>query len=304
VFSFGGNLFGLAALIGLPVGGLMAFMTAQLSWFWETFQWAGVLGVGILTWLLVGIGLNLYKHFAIAKGAPINPTLIIAGIACVVMIGALISYSRSDSHVVTVTPATAMPSVDNEASIFIPKLGTQTAKEDFQKAINDLSRIVRQVDDIVKISAPIAGNRPLVRQDLNGAASPMADLQHVRTLYSVAHEQLIGGGEGQFFGKFPPSPKRALLSILPRDSQAIFEKYDRELLKLTVALMLVQDAERHKEDGAQYQRAISNAEFLADDFRLPISKLHDWASVMSQRMDQMSNRYLRDSSMTNPTIAL
>ena len=55
VFSFGSNLYGLAALIGLPVSGLMAYMTAQLSWFWETFQWAGVVGIAVLTWLLIGI---------------------------------------------------------------------------------------------------------------------------------------------------------------------------------------------------------------------------------------------------------
>jgi hypothetical protein len=204
-------------------------------------------------------------------------------IALLAIAGAAYGFGlRSGGKAIPPAPA---PTVD--VSLFVPKLGTQIAKEDFQKAINDLSMIVVQVD--VKISAPIAGNRPLVRKDINGADELVSKLQQAREIYHSAHEQLIGGGEGEFFKKFSLSQKRALLSILPQGSQAIFDKYNRELRKVTVAVLLVQDAERHKEDGALYQRTITNAEHLADDFLSPISELHDWVNVMNQRIDQMSN---------------
>jgi hypothetical protein len=236
----------------------------------------------IYFWNLFRLGTLARKKAHLLQIIGLSGVIIFAVVALV----GVVSQRQSLAMAPTEANDASSPS---EVTLSVPKLGTQIAKEDFQRAINNLSLLVKQVDEIVKISAPIAGNRPLVREDLNGASEPLLKLQHAREIYRAAHEQLIGGGEGEFFKKFSLSQKQALLSILPRGSQALFDKYNVDLLKITVALMLVQDAERHKEDGAQYQRAISNAEFLANDFRLPISELHDWVNVMNQRMDQMSN---------------
>jgi len=64
LLDFGGWIWnGFVFLTGLSGAAVMAWLTSQLAWFWGTFQWAGVLGVGIITWLLIGLGLNLYRHY-------------------------------------------------------------------------------------------------------------------------------------------------------------------------------------------------------------------------------------------------
>ncbi|GEM_PF-4787581 len=67
--SLGNYLWQGAALFGIPVAAVMAWATSQLAWFWGTFQWAGVIGVGVITWLLIGVGLNLYRR----SGPPVAP---------------------------------------------------------------------------------------------------------------------------------------------------------------------------------------------------------------------------------------
>lgn len=42
----------------------MAWLFSQLSWFWETFAWAGVAAVALLTWFLIGLGLHFYRSAA------------------------------------------------------------------------------------------------------------------------------------------------------------------------------------------------------------------------------------------------
>jgi hypothetical protein len=49
-------------ITGLSGAAVMAWLSAQLSWFWGTFQWFGVVGVGLVVWLLIGIGLSLYRN--------------------------------------------------------------------------------------------------------------------------------------------------------------------------------------------------------------------------------------------------
>jgi hypothetical protein len=46
---------------GVSVASLMAWLASRLEWFWATFEWAGVLSVGLLTWFVVGLGLYLYR---------------------------------------------------------------------------------------------------------------------------------------------------------------------------------------------------------------------------------------------------
>src|ERR1041385_4404044 len=88
--SFGGYVSGAATLLGLPVAAVAAWAFSQLNWFWSTFQFAGVLIVGLITWLLVGVGLNLYRS---ARGGGeedrrvTDPLLIGAGLAALVLIG-------------------------------------------------------------------------------------------------------------------------------------------------------------------------------------------------------------------------
>jgi hypothetical protein len=93
--SFGGYVSGAATLLGLPVAAVAAWAFSQLNWFWSTFQFAGVLIVGLITWLLVGVGLNLYRS---ARGGGeedrrvTDPLLIGAGLAALVLIGCLVAY--------------------------------------------------------------------------------------------------------------------------------------------------------------------------------------------------------------------
>jgi hypothetical protein len=65
VLDFGNWLWtGFVLLTGLSGATMMAWLVSQLSWFWNTFQWAGILGTGIITWLLIGVGLNLYRWYS------------------------------------------------------------------------------------------------------------------------------------------------------------------------------------------------------------------------------------------------
>jgi hypothetical protein len=48
--------------MGLTVAIVVGWAFAQLNWFWNLFQWAGVLSVVLVSWLMVGIGLNLYRQ--------------------------------------------------------------------------------------------------------------------------------------------------------------------------------------------------------------------------------------------------
>ncbi|MEH6950795.1 hypothetical protein V4R08_05525 [Nitrobacter sp. NHB1] len=73
--SLGGWVWSAFLLItGLTGATVMGWALSQLSWFWEAFRWAGVLGAGLITWILIGIGLRLYQPIARssrkAKGPP------------------------------------------------------------------------------------------------------------------------------------------------------------------------------------------------------------------------------------------
>jgi hypothetical protein len=101
-----------------------------------------------------------------------------------------------------------------------------------------------------------------------GGAALFLWLQQLNADYKVVYGALMDGTGGQFFANFPPTQKQALLSVLPKNSQQIWETYHRTLIKFTVAVMLIQDAHRKRlENGAQFERARSNADFAADDFR-------------------------------------
>jgi hypothetical protein len=52
---------------GITGATVMAWAVSKLEWFWETFAWAGVIGVGILTWFLIGLGLSLYRSASKSK---------------------------------------------------------------------------------------------------------------------------------------------------------------------------------------------------------------------------------------------
>lgn len=50
---------GVRALLGFAGGTLMSVLASRLEWFWQTFGWAGVVGVGIIFWFLITLGLYL-----------------------------------------------------------------------------------------------------------------------------------------------------------------------------------------------------------------------------------------------------
>jgi len=80
---------------GLGAGVMAAWAASELTWFWNTFQWLGIIFVGLVTWLLVGIGLNLYRQSRTdGENKRLEPTLIIAAIAGVVLLGSLVVWSQ------------------------------------------------------------------------------------------------------------------------------------------------------------------------------------------------------------------
>jgi hypothetical protein len=52
---------------GITGATVMAWALSKLEWFWGNFAWAGVIGMGIVTWLLIGLGLNLYRSASRSK---------------------------------------------------------------------------------------------------------------------------------------------------------------------------------------------------------------------------------------------
>jgi hypothetical protein len=87
---------------------------------------------------------------------------------------------------VEVKPAIT-PNIDGAPALSIPKLGTQIAKEDFQKAINDMSKIVGRASDLVKTSSTLAGSRPLIQKDTDNGANLVATLQQMVTQPASVH---------------------------------------------------------------------------------------------------------------------
>jgi hypothetical protein len=212
----------------------------------------------------------------------IAPCLIVAAIAIAGAAYGLGLHSVSPSVIQESPPAT-------HGGIRPPKLNTQTAKEDFQAALNAVSKVVHQTDDLLKVSEPIAGNKPLIRADLRGAIEPLEKLQQLKTLSSDIDGQLFSGGAYPLFNRYLPSYRNALLTLMPDDSQNVWQDYNVALYKLTVAVMIVQDAEKHKDDMAAYERAIKNAELRADEFRAPTAAIHEWLGVVTRRIDDMTN---------------
>lgn len=193
---------------------------------------------------------------------------------------------------IQVQPLAPPPSFESKADdLVMPRLGTQIAKENFQKALDDMSKIVSRANDMIKKSSTLAGSRPLIQKDTDNGATLVATLQQLSASQKEVYDALMDGSGGQFFANFSPSHKQALQSILPNNSQKIWENYRRELIKFTVAVMLIQDTHRQRlEDGAQFERARANADFAADDFRIATSPLHEWLQSVTRRMDEMSNK--------------
>jgi hypothetical protein len=288
--SFGGYLWQGAAILGLPVGALMAWALSQLNWFWETFQWAGVIGVGLVTWLFVGIGLNLYKHLKPAQSRPISIYLIIAGVASLVLVGALIGYSRSQpSSGASAEPIPLPLPPPQPDAIKPPPLNTQIAKEGFQKALDEFSIELRTVDKLLQIAEPLAGNGPMVRSDF-GAGVPLGQANAIRSLFSEFDLRMFANGPDPFFKRYNPSQQEALKSIFPRETQNVWGRFNMPLYRLTVALQLAQDAERHKEDIAMYNRAVQNAESWQENFRQPTGELHQWLNTVRERLSEMEKK--------------
>ena len=80
-------------IFGVPAGAVMGWSSSQLTWFWGTFQFAGVFFVSIVAWLMVGIGINLYRRKEADKDRKLDPLLLIAGVAAFVLIASLAAYS-------------------------------------------------------------------------------------------------------------------------------------------------------------------------------------------------------------------
>lgn len=285
--SFGGYLWQGAALLGLPVGALMAWAFSQLNWFWENFQWAGVIVVALVTWLFVGVGLNLYQQLRPERERPISIYLIIAGVASLVLLAALIGYSRSEP--VAAPKPVPLPAPSQTDSLKFPPLNTQTAKEGFQKALDELSAELRTVDKLLRIAEPLAGNGPLVRSDF-GASAPLGQIEAIKALISEFESRMFANGSDPFFRGYNPSQQEALKSVFPRETSSVWGRFNLLLYRLMIAIQLVQDAERHKEDVAMYNRAVQNADIWQENFRPPTGDIRQWLTAVRERISEMEKR--------------
>jgi len=102
-------------LTGLTAAVMMGWAFAQLNWFWTTFRWAGVLFVGLVTWFLVGVGLNLYRQEQAGGRRALDPWLIGAVISALALIGCLVGYAltskTSPAQTAQTVPASSAPAV-------------------------------------------------------------------------------------------------------------------------------------------------------------------------------------------------
>jgi hypothetical protein len=171
-----------------------------------------------------------------------------------------------------------------------PKLGTQVAKESFQGALDELSKIVGQTDGLLKISNQISGSRPLFLELTQTSAVPLESVRQLDKLASGVDDQLFHGGKNPFFNQRLPSHRDSLLSIMPEQSQEIWQDYRSALYKLTLAIIAIQNAEKFKkEDIDAYHLAVKNAELRADEFQKPTSAVNDWLIATRQRIDRMAS---------------
>lgn len=94
-------------VFGLSGAALVAWAFAQLHWFWDTFQWAGVLFIGLVTWFIIGAGINLYRQERTGGRRSMDPWLAGAGIAALALVGCLAGFalngggSQLSAHVAT-----------------------------------------------------------------------------------------------------------------------------------------------------------------------------------------------------------
>jgi hypothetical protein len=91
-------------LFGLTGAALMAWAVSELAWFWNTFQWAGVFFTGLVTWFLIGVGLNLYRQEKVGGRQALDPWLIGAGVAALVLIGCIVGYALTSKNAVAGAP--------------------------------------------------------------------------------------------------------------------------------------------------------------------------------------------------------
>ena len=61
LLNFGSYLAWIFGALGLSGAVLMAWLSTEWQFFWTTLGWFGVAGVALLTWFMIGLGLNLYR---------------------------------------------------------------------------------------------------------------------------------------------------------------------------------------------------------------------------------------------------
>lgn len=262
----------------------MAYLTSQLAWFWETFQWAGVLGVGLLTWFLAAVGFNLYRQ--LAGGRAISIPLIIAGAACVVMIGALIAYSRSEAAVTPPTPvagqAEAIPGIpatkgglSNVLDTLLPKI-SELMSHDARRAVASFQQMPGEaLDELLKVG-PVPNGQPGPRELaavrvktsvdlLTNLQKKMSDLRDQNKL----NQSLIEWTFGDF--------NTVLRAI--GNSEALSQQMSRITLP----------PEYNPPQLAQFWEFGRNSAALRDEVRL----LNDWISAVESRVQKVQTEFGR-----------
>jgi hypothetical protein len=141
--SLGNYVYSGVGLLGFSGAALMAWAMSRLTWFWQTFEWAGILFVGLIVWLLIGIGLNLYRSGSASPGGKkLDPLLLGAALAALALVGLLAAYGIKSSSANTeiASDVTAQTPINPAATLRRKYFGD--SKQLFDSNLTKLTRIL------------------------------------------------------------------------------------------------------------------------------------------------------------------
>jgi hypothetical protein len=92
LLDFGGYVLGAFALFGITGAVLIAWLSGQIQWFWEAFGPFGVAAVGVIFFVLIGMGLSIYNGATSGGKSKLGFVLVLIGI--VALVGGAIVIAR------------------------------------------------------------------------------------------------------------------------------------------------------------------------------------------------------------------
>lgn len=138
----------------------------------------------------------------------------------------------------------------------IPQLKTQTARENFNQAVDSLSNILnKQISKVVSQSQSLAGHSPLVGKGRESATDRLQQIADIQSQSGTIAKALFDGDETIFKAS---SYGQDLSGILPDQPREQWSRFELAIHDFAQALRLIQDAERYPEDNRLYTNAVNN----------------------------------------------